>query len=176
MRGSLPEPAAEQPYRKRLRLPGFDYGKGHVYFITLCTHNRSRLFGSITAQRITPSPAGEMLADAWHGLPAFIPGLLLDAYVVMPDHFHAILALIDPEDGRGHSPAPTLAEVVRRFKGQVMREYRKSVDGGLWEPYNKHLWQRSYHEHVIRDDDDLQAHREYIVNNPRKWQMELQQR
>jgi putative transposase len=168
------EPAPELPQRKTMRLPGFDYGKGHIYFITLCTHVRARLFGLSTAERIVLFPAGEMVGATWQALPAFIPGLLLDENIVMPDHFHAILALIDPQDGRGPSPAPTLADVVRRFKGQVLREYRKGVDSGLWKPYNEHLWQRGYHEHVIRDDDDLQAHREYIVNNPRRWQMDLE--
>ncbi len=56
-----------------------------------------------------------------------------------------------------------------------MREYRRGVASGLWEPYYERLWQRGYHEHVVRDEDDLQAHREYISNNPRKWQMELNQ-
>jgi putative transposase len=105
----MPEPAPERPQRKRLRLPGFDYGKGHAFFITLCTHERTRLFSEIVSERVMLNPAGEMLAHVWEGMPGIVQGMLLDEYIVMPDHCHAIFALIDPHDRPGHSPAPTAA-------------------------------------------------------------------
>jgi REP element-mobilizing transposase RayT len=94
------------PKRKRLRLPNMDYGAGNTYFITICTHDRARLFGQITADKVVVSSAGEMVARVWSGLPENIPGLVLDEFVVMPNHIHAILGIIKPVGGRGLKPRP----------------------------------------------------------------------
>jgi REP element-mobilizing transposase RayT len=183
-----PDTFAEEttPRRKNPRLPGFGYGKGHSYFITLCTHNREHLFGRITVDTVSMLPAGGMIAHTWELMAEYNPGLVLDAFVVMPNHFHAILGLVDLPKGPGQCPAPTpdvkrrltskpvitLPYVVRKFKTISLRNYAAGVREGRWERYEGRLWQRGYFEHVIRDVQDLAVHRDYISSNPRKWQLD----
>jgi len=66
--------------------------------------------------------------------------------------------------------APTLGDVIGAFKSITTNEYIRNVKNKNWVPFNKHFWQRNYYEHVIRDDHDLNRIREYIVNNPAKWE------
>ena len=171
----------------------WDYSRRGIYFITICVHNRACLFGSITDGAMQLNPAGEMVKDAWANMPDFNPGLILDVFVVMPNHFHAIAGLIDPaiiaskavsKDDSTAIDKPDLAGqkamekpahlsgIVRKFKTFTMSQYKQGVARRCWPPYNKHLWQRSYADHIIETERDLQNHREYIYNNPLKWHLD----
>jgi len=163
------------PKRKRTRLDGFDYGLGFAYFITLCTKKRLALFGQVINRALAPSPAGEMIARLWQELPGNFPGLVLDVFAVMPDHFHAILGLIDsptgqdgPAQGR---PLLTLPSIVKRFKSITTVGYIKGVKELGWPAFDGQLWQRSYYDHVVRCDADLEIRRSYIYNNAVAWQL-----
>lgn len=185
-----------RPRRKQLRLKGWDYSRGGIYFLTLCVHGRRNLFGHIAGGKVDLSPAGRMIEEVWAGMPDHNPGLVLDALVVMPDHFHAIIGLIDPWPGRGQclaatpdrdahpataadvgdAPArPSVPGVVRKFKTYTMRHYRDGVEGRGWPAYDRHLWQRGYTDHIIVADADLEHHRDYIWNNPLNWELQRRQ-
>ena len=226
--------------RKIMRLDNFDYSQAGPYFLTLCVFNKQDLFGSITPQgKLELTPAGEMVKRTWEGLPDFIPGLILDEHIVMPDHFHAIIGFVSPhingaprpvntdtlnledwraprpaktdalnledwraprpaktdalnlEDWRAPRPATTGAEVdqstetgtkvlhvsdiVRRFKNQTIREYRRGIEASGWNPYQGKLWQRGFWDRIIRNEQDPQAHRGYIYNNVAKKYLEQTQ-
>jgi putative transposase len=81
------------PNRRSIRLQNYDYSKPGVYFITVCTHGRKCLFGNIRDGKMITNAAGKAVQEIWDGLPIRFPYLVLDAFIMMPNHVHAILAL-----------------------------------------------------------------------------------
>src|SRR5271168_970252 len=103
----MPTPS-DLPNRKTLRLKGYDYSHAGAYFVTICTANKKPLLGSIVDGHVTLSPAGEIVRAVWNALPSRFPRLLLDEFVIMPNHFHAVLAFV----GEGLAPpAATIAKL-----------------------------------------------------------------
>lgn len=91
--------------RKSPRLKGWDYSKRGIYFITICVHRYRCLLGKIHKGKMLLNAAGEMVQDVWLSLPEYNPGLIQDVFVVMPNHFHAVLGLVDPQIGRRRGSA-----------------------------------------------------------------------
>lgn len=131
------------------RLPGHDYRREGAYFVTVCTHRRRLLF---TERRLT-----DAVESCWDAIPAHFP-VQLDVFVAMPNHVHGILWL----ERAGH--ARPLQVVVGSFKSAATRAINRlrGTPGGT-------VWQRGYHERVVRDEDELEALREYVVGNPAVW-------
>jgi putative transposase len=157
-------------HRRSIRLKDYDYAQPGAYFVTLCTHQRDCLFGTIKEGNMIPSHTGDIVASCWHDLPTHYPHVETDAFVVIPNHAHGIIILRHPDDvGAGLKPAPTskrhgLTEIVRAFKTFSARRANVARNA-----LGVHLWQRNYYEHIIRDEHDLQTVREYITNNPAGW-------
>jgi len=118
-------------HRRSIRLRGYDYSVAGVYFVTVCTQERECLFGEIVAGEMQMNDAGRMVESVWNDLPDRYPGVAVDVYVVMPNHSHGIVVLVNEPVGagpraspdfwaEGHPPvgAPTLSlfDVVHRFK------------------------------------------------------------
>jgi REP element-mobilizing transposase RayT len=163
------------PRRKNLRLEGFDYAQEGAYFITLCTHNRKCLLAKVTDKEVCLNDWGKVVDSEWLQTAIMRPYVSLDVYVVMPNHFHAILFLkrqaratqrVAPtEEQPSHGlKSGSIGAILGQFKSQVTKRIKKRY-GTLREP----LWQRNYYEHVIRDEDDLNRIREYIEYNPAGW-------
>ena len=151
------------PKRKRIRLPNYDYSSPGVYFITVCTkEKRCTLSGIAVGAAISRPPEvrltryGEIVDLAIRNIPLVYPNVSVDHFVIMPNHIHLILRIHHVEGGRMIS-APTVSTIV----GQMKRWASKQADTALW--------QKSYHEHVIRNEDDYRQIWEYIGNNPSKW-------
>lgn len=183
----------EIQHRRSIRLRGYDYAAGGAYFVTICVQGRECLFGKILNDVMVPNAAGVMVTAIWNELAVHYPGVAVDAYVIMPNHFHGIIMLnvgaaprgrpgftgprAGPEQGhpRGGAPtqdgAPTLSlfDVVHRFKSLTTARYRHGVLNDHWPPFAGRLWQRNYYERVIRDEIELSAVREYIQFNPTNW-------
>ena len=153
-------------HRRSIRLQGYDYAQTGAYFITLCTQGRARLFGRVTRGVVELTDIGRIVAEEWERTPSVRSNVELDAYVVMPDHIHGILVITHRDDGVApleasstlRSPARTIGAIVRGFKGAVVRR------GGM------PIWQRNYHEHIIRSEAALDRIRTYIVANPARWE------
>src|SRR6185295_7946363 len=160
--------------RRSLRLPGFNYGQIGVYFITLCVQHRKYLFGDVVNDTMRVNEFGKIVADEWRRMPTMRPNVVLDEFVVMPNHFHALLAIegsrrgvLNTPSGQSRSPSQTIGAVLRGFKAATTKkinEYRGQ--------FGEALWQRNYYEHVVRNDDELRRIREYIVNNPMQWALD----
>ncbi|CAK8714609.1 MAG: REP element-mobilizing transposase RayT [Candidatus Electronema aureum] len=175
------EPAIH--HRRSIRLTGYDYSQGGAYFVTICTQDRECLFGEIVvgvgpcAYPDVPSEmrlntAGQMIREIWHEMPEYYSGVALDAFTVMPNHLHGIVVLsgqIQGMIGQAQGPAPTLPDVMRRYKTLTTKRYADGVKGCGWRPFPGKLWQRNYWERVIRDEHELNGIREYIENNPARW-------
>jgi REP element-mobilizing transposase RayT len=161
--------ADELPSRKSIRLKEFDYSSNQAYFVTACTAERRCLFGEQTNSDIRLNPLGFAVEETIRQLPVYYPHLTLDAFVVMPNHIHAIL-ILEPELRAGLKPAPTsstrhgLPEIMRALKTFSAR----SINQIRWCA-GQPVWQRGYYEHVIRNERSLAFIRQYIVNNPVNW-------
>lgn len=169
--------APEQHHRRSLRLQGYDYTQPGAYFVTICTQSRACLFGVVSDGDMQLTETGHIAQAAWDTLPARFPSIRLDAFIVMPNHVHGIIMVgaqfIAPSDGFGTAMndqgainhAPTLGEMVRAYKAASTRFIRQTGAPDF-------AWQRNYYEHVARDEDSLNRIRQYIVDNPARWQFD----
>lgn len=154
-------------HRKQLRLPNYDYRQNGAYYITICTHNRANLFGQIKYVGAHPcvrlSIAGQMIESKLKSTEAKFDDIRLDYYCIMPNHLHFVII----KEGE-HMGSP-LHHIIQWFKTQTTNEYIKLVKKGVLPPFDKHIWQRNYYEHIIRGENDLYEIRKYIRDNPAKW-------
>jgi len=163
------------------RLKGFDYSQNGFYFITICTCNHQCLFGGFVngsidtgilgnnvetglrpvSTGIILSDAGKIVMDCWYDLPNHYPNIILDEFVIMPDHIHCIIKIHNyPAMIKKHG----LSEFIRAFKSFSARrinEFRKTK--------KPEIWQKRFHDHIIRSNSELNRIREYIRNNPAKY-------
>jgi putative transposase len=149
-----------------MRLQRYDYSQEGAYFVTVCVEQRLHLFGKIENENMLPTPAGEMIATWWGKVPEKYPDVELDHWVVMPNHFHGIVVLCRDASMPNRT---ALADVMRWFKSMTTNTYIRGVHAEQWEPFSGSLWQRSYYDHIIRNEPDLQRIREYIMHNPARW-------
>ena len=154
-------------HRKQLRLKYYDYSQNGAYYVTICTHNRINLFGKIINVGAHPcvrlSTAGAMIKKKLLDLEQKFPDVTVDYYCVMPNHLYFVLF----KEG-AHAGAP-LHEIIKWYKTQTTNEYINLVRQGILPPFDKHIWQRNYYEHVIRGENDLYEIRKYIEEKPLKW-------
>jgi putative transposase len=155
---------SEKHHRRSIRLKGFDYSRSAIYYVTICVQNRECLFGTILQNQMLLNDAGGMVSAEWLALPSRFPSVILDKFVVMPNHFHGII-YISPDS----SDNPTLGQILGAFKSIVNNNYITGVNIKNWQPFDKRLWQRNYYEHIVRDDFGLQQIQAYIQNNPSTW-------
>lgn len=159
-------PMYERPFRKPLRYSGHDYRAPCCVHVTICTHHRQSLFGTVSAAGMRLNDAGRFVDGALYELQSATDGISLDTHIVMPDHLHAIIVLgTHPHAGATAS----IPDLVRDFKTRVQKSWPAGIRHGGWEPYDTHLWQRSYYDTLIRDDTHLETTRAYILENPRRW-------
>lgn len=152
------------PQRKNTRLQTFDYTNPGHYFVTTCLNTREPLFGRVDDGVMILNAAGACVQDTWCSLPQRVPTLLLDAFVVMPNHLHGILTL---HNGSRAHPVVTLGDVIKAFKSTSTTAYIQGVRQLGWPPFAGKLWQYNYYEHIIRH---LETKRAYIEGNPGRWQ------
>lgn len=188
-------PDEEVPKRRSIRIQGYDYSQGGAYFVTICAHRKRLLFGRVTAGTVRLNDVGNTVAQYWEAIPNHVAQVIVDEYVVMPNHFHGILIISDDsgwpvaachsldtsevsggpacythqrEQGRQRLSGPkpgSVGSIVRAFKSAVTRAMRQRASG-ITGP----IWQRNYYEHVIRDESGLNRIREYIRTNPMRWE------
>jgi len=177
-------------HRHSIRLKGYDYSQAGLYFITICTQNRACLFGNIENGKMILNNAGRMVESEWLKLPQRFKNIALHEFVVMPNHFHAILEIVGAtlvvaqnKNGQPQGIAPTESEtiiargrtignLVGAFKSITTNEYIRAVKNLGWIPFDGKLWQRNYYEHIIRDEPSYLKISNYIIANPANWGMD----
>ncbi|MBR4737640.1 MAG: transposase [Rhodocyclaceae bacterium] len=152
-------------HRRSIRLKTHNYALPGAYFVTICTRNRACVFGDVVDGVMILNAAGALVREQWHRLWARFPHLSPDAFVVMPNHLHGILAYPGKAHPDASDCAPTVGEMVRTFKAASARRIRQH---GI----DTFAWQRNYYEHVIRNEASLLSVREYIQNNPLQWALD----
>jgi putative transposase len=194
-------------HRRSIRLKGYDYSCPGAYYITICAKYREHLFGNIENGMMVLNECGMVAQKYWLEIPMHFPNVILDEYVVMPDHIHGIIFIDTTEyvganvGANNYSPlrtdttprmdtmprmdtAPrmnttsprtdttpsiikpgtskTIGSIVRGFKIGITKWFQENTD--ILSP-----WQRNYYEHIIRDENELNRIRQYIIDNPENW-------
>lgn len=152
----------ELPKRKKNRLESYDYSSCGAYFITICTRERKNCFwenvGAIIdrPQNVELSPSGKIADHAIQNIPSSYPSVSVESYVIMPNHIHLLVRICADEYGRP-LVAPTISRVIQQLKGMVSKQMGISI------------WQKSFHDHIIRNREDYEEHLQYIYENPMRW-------
>lgn len=166
---------SELPRRKNIRLKNHDYSQNGFYFITICTKDKKCIFGQIVGA-IHESPQnvhmelnenGIIVKSMIEVLPNRFPDIYIDNYIIMPNHIHMI-AVISREGAIRESPVPKrslLSQVIGYFKMNTSKQIH-SINEDI------DVWQRNYHDHIIRNEPKYQKIYEYIETNPLKWEMD----
>jgi REP element-mobilizing transposase RayT len=147
--------------RPSLRLKDYDYRQTGAYFITICAKDHS----------------GRIVHKEWLNLAKLRANIELDEFVIMPNHFHAILWILGEEVGTA-SRAPTVEQFGQPVSGSlssIIRGYKSGVLKRINEMHHSHrktVWQRSFYEHVIRNEESLNRIRGYIATNPLRWELD----
>jgi putative transposase len=167
----------DRPTRQATRLADFDYSRAGSYFITTCTQNRVCLLSTIVDGGVCLTPSGEMVLHWWVELNRkFAPRISTDACVIMPNHIHGVVVISDLDlQGQFISdevPTRALPEVMEWFKTMSTNGYFRGVKGQGWPPVDKRLWQRGYHDRIIRSARELNRYRQYIERNPARWEFD----
>ena len=190
----------ELPNRKRNRMRWYDYSEDGWYFITICTKNRIEWLGKIKNDGMVLNDNGKIAKMCWLDIPNHYPNMYFDEWIIMPNHIHGIIVIendivpaipIPTPVGTGFKPVPTnvkpvptetepvptntktnpkshgLSEIIRGFKTFSSRKINKLPDHD-----HKFQWQRSFYDHIIRNEKSLHNIREYIINNPIKWALD----
>lgn len=170
------------PNRKLPRLCGYDYGTPGAYFVTLCTHKRVYLFEmedgvnkyfpeNVNANYVgitnaSVPPHQNILIHKWLKETENKFNIRVDKYVIMPNHIHLIIVI--PERRVGCS----LHNAMKWFKSMVTNDYINGVKSGILTPFEKKVFQKSYHDHIIRDTVDYEKIWNYIHNNVLSWEFD----
>lgn len=160
-----------KPKRKGNRLTDYDYSRNGAYFITICTQGRQQILwesdifteddnvgASIARPQRAPtlSKTGKVVEQCIWEIPARYPHISVEKYAVMPNHIHLLLLIQREQDGRP-MVAPTVSTVMQQFKGIVSKQLSRSI------------WQKSFHDHVVRTEHGYAQIWQYIDTNPQLW-------
>ena len=153
------------PNRKLTRLKGFDYSMPGNYFVTLVTQGRINCFGTVTNGTVILNDVGQMIETCYKELNNVKENVECLDYVIMPNHLHFILRLYNTDSQSQIS----LSELVRRLKSKTTVKYIHGVKRMGWPPFDRHLWQKGFYDHIIRNERAYDYIRNYIFMNPLRW-------
>lgn len=162
-------------HRRSIRLRGYDYSKAGAYFVTLCTQHRKRLFGDIVNGELRLNDKGQVIVNYWEWLAEAHGYILLDEYVVMPNHLHGIIVITDCRRDEQGTPEPTVPTEKRKPLGRLIGAFKTASTNRINRSaaiVGNKIWQRNYWEHIIRNEHELNLIRAYIRNNPAQWEMD----
>jgi REP element-mobilizing transposase RayT len=187
-------------HRHSIRLKNYDYSQAGAYFVTICAWQRECLFGEIEHGEMVLNDLGRIVESVWCQLPRYFSNIALDVHIIMPNHFHGILHINEFVGAKQDSPAlpafdlhgnkddiatkgkagealalpllhgsasGSLCSIVQNFKSVSTRKVNKFRTNPGYP-----VWQRNYYERVVRNEEELSRAREYIVNNPMKWELD----
>ncbi len=161
----------EKHHRRSIRIPGYDYSQGGMYFVTICTRDRECLFGDMVDGGMRLNKFGYIVHEEWEKSVEIREEIELDAFVVMPNHIHGVVIITVGNVGatgrsplRSGPPKRSLGALVGGLKSAVTKRIN-DLRGTPGIP----IWQPNYYEHIIRNAESLTRIRQYIFDNPARW-------
>ena len=151
------------PKRKNIRLNDYNYSSNGAYFITICTKNKENLlWKNVGANCVRPldqiplSKIGIVIENEIYKLNTVYENIKVDKYQIMPNHIHLIIFIYEYSNGRTQF-APTISRIIKQFKGSITKQIGFSI------------WQKSFYDRIIRNENEYQSVWNYIHNNPLKY-------
>jgi len=167
------------------RLKGWDYAAAGWYFVTLCTRGRECFFGDVKEAEMHLSAIGDIVTEEWRRTAIVRPNVALDEWVVMPNHIHGIIVITytTVETFRGNVSAPpeempyrgvsTKARLKSGSVGAIIGQFKSVCTKRIWAAgFPAFDWQSRFFDHIIRDEPSLNSIRQYIIDNPAKWELD----
>lgn len=152
---------------------GFDYSQEGIYFVTICTYQKEWLFGEIVNGKMILNEFGKIIGSIWQTLLTHHQ-VKLDAFQIMPNHVHLIIILPPLRRGIarnaptfGNVTAGSLSCVIRSYKSECTKQIHQIIDNSELP-----IWQRNYYEHIIRNERDYWAIKQYIADNDKNWEQD----
>jgi REP element-mobilizing transposase RayT len=162
------------PNRKPNRLKDYDYSQDGYYFVTLCTKNRENFFGKIKNGKMILNKYGDIAKKCWLEIPEHFSHVILDEFIIMPNHVHGILIIKNKTVGNKNFCSQEIPWQTKLSKSlsSIIRGFKIGVTKYFCEKNNHDFqWQKSFYDHIIRNEESLFKIREYIQNNPLKWEL-----
>jgi putative transposase len=161
-------------HRRSIRLQGYDYTSAGVYFITIVTQDRKCLFGDVVNGQFRSNDWGQIVQDEWDRSALVRREIELDGFITMPNHVHAII-VIPGAMGRATGRSPLQSGPAKRSLGAFVGGFKPAVTKRIKElrgSLDTPIWQRNYFEHIIRNEESLNRIRQYIFDNPVRWEFD----
>ncbi len=163
---------------KNLRFSTYDYSQNGYYFVTINIHNSRRLFGEIVNAEMVYSKLGLAARNCWMDIPKHFPFVLLDVFQIMPSHIHGIICIDKDELVVTQDLASQIGDFKNEFGPQkrnlssIIRGYKIGVSKFAKNNQIRFAWRSRFNDRIVRDEAELNRIRDYILNNPAKWQEE----
>ena len=143
----------ENNFRKVIRLKDYDYSQRGAYFITICTKDKKSILSQIKfdTYKIELTSIGIVVENSIKNISKKYPNAFIDSYVIMPNYVHLIIFVVNGYDNI------SVSTIIQQFKGYTSKQVQNSI------------WQKSFYDHIIRNERDLFTKRKYIEENPLKW-------
>ena len=178
-------PTIKPNRRNSLRLSGYGYAQPGAYFVTMVTHQRESLFGDVVNGTMQLNEYGIIAKERWLAIPHHFPNVELGTFVIMPNHEHGIIIITDTgivgaqhaaplqslaplQTQQSHASNPksgSLSAIVRSYKSAVTKRIHET---DKFSP--EKIWQRGFHDHIIRNEDEWRRIHLYIEANPSNWE------
>jgi putative transposase len=167
-------------HRRSIRLQGYDYTQNGAYYITIVTYQRQHLFGEVVNGEMQLNELGRIAYAEWFKTAELRPYVELfeDDFMVMPNHAHGIIwitlgnGVAVLQRGNATPQREQFGKPVAHSIPTIVRAYKSAVTYAVNKLQNQRgavLWQPNYYEHVIRNEQDYQIKRNYILGNPMNW-------
>ncbi|MBP7283893.1 MAG: hypothetical protein KBA66_20070 [Leptospiraceae bacterium] len=156
--------------RKSIRLKEYNYAAGNFYYITICVKNKRSDFGKIQSDNIELSDIGEIADLFWREIPLHFRNAILDEHIIMPNHLHGIIELVEYIQPAEQQNKSTFQHIQKNSIPSIIRSYKAAVT--KWcnqNNFENFQWQRNYYEHIIRTEEDYFRIKHYIETNPKNW-------
>ena len=178
--------------RHSTRLKSYDYSSAGGYFVTICAYQKEHLFGNIINGQMVSSAIGEIPEKYWLEIPEHFRNVSLDEFVIMPNHIHGILFITNNMDGesvsgtvgtdynlslqkslKSHNPKQSkFQNVIPKSLSYIIATFKAAVTRNTHKTNNPFAWQSRFYDHIIRSEGELKRIRQYIINNPLKWEFD----
>lgn len=156
-------------HRKLIRLGTYDYSQASYYFVTVVTHKRINILGSVEDGFVSLNSIGTLAEDLWNEIPLHFPNITIDHHIIMPNLLHGIIIINNDVGARHASPLQIQSKMNSHTLGNIIGSFKSAVtklvhDLGLLS--QEKIWQRGCFEHIIRDEQEHEKIYEYIEANP----------